>query len=259
MDMKPVRIDIENKRVYAQVAFLVDSPLFLDLVQQLRAKFKIENTFETDNYDQWQKHLHELSEMATLDLVQSEIIEPSNLKIKEADQKRKYKLILDSFHKEIALIRETFQYPPHFDDLVMQATLFHRITDFKTVEVVMYQRTKESRPGTQNEMDSTTAILVTPFSTKEDVLQAFDDAKKMRDQIERTNPLNTVLDKDTLSNIVRDRAWYWDRVNKKKHGEILEDWNNDTNNFPVQEENDVVKAVSRYKKALRHASKVTLS
>ncbi len=257
--MKPVQVEIKNKRVYAQVAFLVDSPLFLDLIHQLRTKFKLKNTLETDDYDQWQKHLHELSEMTTLDLVHAEIIDSSNLQVKEADQKRKYKLIADSFHKEIALIRETFQYPPHFDDLVMRAALFHRITDFKTVEVVMYQRTKESRPGTLNEMDSTTAILVTPFSTKEDVLQAFDEAKKLRNQIEKSNPLNTVLDKDTLSNIVRDRAWYWDRVNKKKHGKILEDWNKDTNNFPVQEENDVVKAVSRYKKALRHASKVTLS
>ncbi len=57
--MKQIQIDITDKRVYAQIAFLVDSPTFLDLIEKVRSKFEIVTPFTSGN--SWHDHVIRLA------------------------------------------------------------------------------------------------------------------------------------------------------------------------------------------------------
>lgn len=221
MNIKPIEIDIEDKRLYAQIAFLVDRSDFLQEIANLRMKFNIDSSFQQNNYfetasDDSLSSLHEL----------------------------KAQLL-----PEIARLRDTYKYPPYFDDVIFQVIMFNRVQSIKSTQVVMHL-VKDSETQKLPDQNMELAILLTPLSTKQEVMSAFEEAKKLRSEYENRHPLSEVLDKDTLTNIIRDRKWYLQKLSGKTYKEIVDEWNNTLGNSYIEEENDVIKAVSRYKKNL---------
>ncbi len=231
MNIKPIEIDIEDKRLYAQIAFLVDSPTFIDRnIQSIRKRFKIESTFEADDFNSWENHIltlagYNLEEYWTMDKVGSNAKNPDDnewkrkiqwLRSTQANFLKKASIQKD-FMESIVKLRKLHNYPPLFDSVIQQAVLFHRVTHFKTaVGTVSY----DTLPISSNSDEAVMAIIVTPFSTQEDILSAFNEAKKLKHEYVFTNPLDEKLGKDTIPNIRRDREWYWQIFNGKRQHDI---------------------------------------
>lgn len=227
--MKQIQIDITDKRVYAQIAFLADSPTFLDFIEKVRSKFEIVTPFNSGN--SWHDHVIKLAGYDLDEYWSMEKIEPDS---KDWDRKSdwlksteqnfiKMTTIEKGFMDAVVKIRKLHHYPVLFDSVIRQSILFHHVTDFKTAMAIM---TYNSLPFSTDEDDPILAIVVTPNSSKEDVLAAFEESKKMKTQYEFTNPLDSKLDNDTVTNIERNRAWHWEQYLGKTYKKILEDWNN---------------------------------
>ncbi len=264
--MKPIQIDITDKRVYAQTAFLVDSPTFLDLLEKVRTKFQIVTPF--DSTDSWHNHLLKLAGYDLAEYWKMEKVGPDNKHwSKKSDWMKNSEanfLKMVNLEKElmqaVAKIRRLHHYPVLFDSVIRQAILFHSVTGFKTAMAIL---SYNHLPVSSDEDDPIMAIVVTPSSTKEDVLSAFDDTKKMRQEYEFTNPVDQKLDKDTLTNIERDRMWHWKKYgNGLKYDEILDVWNRLCPNPELEpheqecshcffDKNKIEQAVSRYRKNLQ--------
>lgn len=110
------------------------------------------------------------------------------------------------------------------------------------------------------------AIAVTPFSTEGDIKAAFQDCKdNIREFVEMFSPVYKNMEKDTITNIKRDRNWYWEHKSGDKYRDILDEWNKKCSYFvnatphkgnqkcqycDLIDQNVIEKAVSRYKKNL---------
>lgn len=268
--MKPIQIDITDKRVYAQIAFLVDSPTFIKSLEKVRAQFHILSPFDSSN--SWHNHLLKLAGYDLDEYWKMEKIGPDNKGWSEKsewmknteDNFMKMANLEKEFMQSIANIRKLHHYPVLFDFVIRQAILFHRVTDFKTAMAVL---SYNNMPVSSDDDDPILAIVVTPSSTKEDVIAAFDDSKNLRKQYEFTNPLDSKLDNDTVTNIERNRNWHWDQYLGKTYKEILENWNNMCPYYKagkehpngktckycgLENQNMIERAVARYRKNLQH-------
>lgn len=224
MYIKPIEIDIEDikdKKLYAQIVFLVDRPDFLKKILAIRKKYQIDSDFQQKSYFETASY-ESLSSISGL----------------------KAQLL-----PEIAKIRTEYKYPPYFDDVIFQIIMFNRVRTIKSAQIVMHL-VNDSTTQKLSEQNMELAILLTPLSTKQEVMDAFDESKKLRHQYVSKHPLSEILDKDTLTNIARDRKWYLQKLTGMTYKEILDEWNTNSENSYIEDENDVIKAVSRYKKSL---------
>lgn len=226
MNIKPIEIDIEDKMLYAQIAFLVDRSDFLQEIAYLRTKFNIDSSFQQSNYFETASD----DSLSSLTELKAQLL------------------------PGIAKLRDSYKYPPYFDDVIFQVIMFNRVQSIKSTQVVM-RLVKDSEEQKLPDQNMELAILLTPLSTKQEVMSAFEEAKKLRSEYENKHLLSPVLDKDTLTNIRRDRKWYLQKLSGKTYKEIVDEWNNTSGNSYIEEENDVTKAVSRYKKTLLSSSK----
>lgn len=285
--MDRIDIDIEDNSTYTQVAFLVDRPGFIDDIKEIRRLYRIEVPFSDDPIV-LEHHLIQLAGFSpdqikhlnneAVDLVMSEEIMDSR-KAKESYGKLttalKYKKPIEEkvrkketdFREAIAKCRRKYQYPEMFNQIVKQAVLFNKISRFKTAYATHFNRSDEDDILQPSPSDELMAIVVTPYSTKKDIEEAFEECKThIRTLIEMTSPVYHMIGKDTITNIKRDRYWFWEKMSGKKYQTILDEWNNRCayykNNQPhpdntkceycgLEDQNVIEKAVSRYKSNLK--------
>lgn len=272
---KPVEISIENKNVHAQIAYLVDSPMFLFDIQSVRDQFHIEKLFTYGDYDSWNNHLFELAGFDS-----SEIKEINSLGNEEKqewidsriDEHEHLIELRSDYQHQLAKIRMFNRYPPLFDDVIQQAVLFHKVLEFKTTYATIIRKPSTLKGSKNDEHDATLAIILTPNSTKNDVLKAYDEAMKLRPNYELYNPLYIELDSDP-DYIERDRLWFWGKYRDDMSSEaLLDEWNekcpkkqthqtemeaNECEFCSIADVNIVDKAISRYKKKIQFLFKET--
>lgn len=240
MKIKPVTIDIEDKRLFTQVAFLVDRPDFIQKVHEIRKEYKIDAKMQSTNY------------FKTV----------SDEELRQLQQR-------SDIYKVAAKIRQKFKYPPYFDDFIVQTILFNRVHAIRQTKTVTHLAktitTPLSKPDlSENHLEM--AIHITPLSTKKDVLKAFEETKQVSTEYEHTHQLSKVLDQDTLTNIERDRRWYWrvqkdngyqkliNKLNNRPDTHISKDFHKNTQRCDlcyIDDDNYVHHAVSEYRKRLR--------
>lgn len=203
MKLKPIEIDIENKRLYAQVAFLVDNDSFLKDIQEVRQRFHIDPTFQKANYFEKSSD-DELAKIKTFDL--------SRLKNKTKISKQQVE-----FFKKVAEIRGKYKYPPYFDDIIIQAILFNKTRSAKTTFAILH-----ITDGVNLNHDLEMAILLSPISTKKEVNQAFEEATSLMKDYKKYHPLTTKIKmrKGDLKEIERDRDWFWKNINGQSPHDI---------------------------------------
>lgn len=221
MKIDPIEIDIKDKKLFTQIAFLVDRPDFIKEITAIRKKYSISVEFQQQDY--FEKASNE--SLSSLPVLKAKLL------------------------PAIAKMRNNYKYPPHFDDVIFQVIMFNRVRSIKSTQVVMHLST-DSKSQKLSEQSLELSILLTPLSTKQEVVAAYEEAKQMREEYESKHSLSKVLDKDTLTNIIRDRKWYLQKLSGMTYKNMLDEWNNDTTNNYIDDENDVIKAVSRYKKTL---------
>lgn len=280
MKIEPIKIELAENGAYTQVAFLVDRQGFLEDIELVRKKFKINAPFSDNPFD-LENHLYSLlgltpeqaenASKESLEAItnssfdtQSDFERYEKALNDEKPVQNKIKRIEHGFREAIAEIRRKYQYPEIFDEVIKQAVLFHKITKFKTAYATYFN------PFAAREnfspADTIMAIAVTPYSTEEDIKAAFRDCKdNIREFVEMFSPVYKNMEKDTISNIKRDRKWYWEYRSGNKYKDILDGWNKMCPNFitstahqdnqkcqycDLTDQNVIEKAVSRYKKNL---------
>ena len=284
MKIEPIQIELNDNGAYTQVAFLVDRQGFLEEIEKIRKGFKINAPFSDNPFD-FENHLYSLAgftpeqvekarkehsdAITSLDLDDDSQLQTGYEKIENAKKaekpiKDKIKKVEHGFREAVAVVRRKYQYPEIFDEVIKEAVLFHKITKFKTAYATYFN------PHAAREIfspsDTIMAIAVTPYSTEEDIKTAFQDCKdNIREFVEMFSPVYKNMEKDTISNIKRDRNWYWEYKSGKKYKKILDDWNKMCPNFitstphqdnqkcqycDLTDQNVIEKAVSRYKKNL---------
>lgn len=203
---KRVEIDIEDKRQFAQLAFLFDNFSLIEEIQKVREEFHISS--ELQNSDFFGKATDkELSSIRMFDLGTSDKI------LKDDDRKFRIK-----FFKRVYLLRNKFEYPPQFDDAIIQAILFNKVRSLKSTQAVLHH----SDVNQSLEM----TIVITPISTKAEVLEAFSQATSLMHDYKKYHPISKKIKmkKGTLEDIERDRDWYWKNINgRSPHQIAIED------------------------------------
>lgn len=260
MDMAivPVEIELDDLRAYTQVAFFIDSPSLLNDIAKIRKKFRIKAPLPRENY-------LDDGTFITVGTGVEDFINGKN----QGD--RKSVNLGKDFDSEITNTRKSYHYPEMFDDVLKQAVMFNKISKYKTAYATHYVTPQPAyRANVQEWSDSPQqegymAIVVTPYSSQEDIMEAFKQCCEYeRLYVEDYSPVYQKLDTDTISNIERDRGWYWERMKGTSYKEIHNNWNNMCPNFKnstphdgkcqycdLVDQNTIEKAVSRYKKHLK--------
>ncbi|MCL5125316.1 MAG: hypothetical protein M1511_12615 [Deltaproteobacteria bacterium] len=189
MDIKPIQIDIADNRAFTQLAFFVDAPGFLDEIVKIRAKYKINPQFDLSK-----------SSEDELQLIRN-----------------------TEFERDISEVRRKYNFPEMFDSVVRDAVLYNRITKFKTAyaKTFVYPVNSVHNNHVDFHQDEYMAIIVTPQSTEKDIKEAFADCRSdlFLSQTWKS-PVYQAIDTDTVSNIKRDRDWYWRYKNGEHQHEI---------------------------------------
>lgn len=221
----PIEIDddIDNK-VYAQIAYLLDGTEIITEITEIRNKFKITQPFAPGDYDAWYNHLLQLAGFDLKVYKEMDKISPDANKSHAPDWDKKSKwlkaaepnfikhtMLYRDFSNSIARIRHIYHYPPIFDDVIIQVVLFKKVTRFKTALANWsFERPYNPIHDPERPEDPVITIVVTPSSTKEDVLAAFEDGKAhFKTETGFVPPFESKLDNDTKSKIKDFRKWYW--------------------------------------------------
>lgn len=273
MKYTPVKIDVENSKIYAQIAFLIDSPVFIDQISDIRFKYGIKKPFK--DIGSWVNHnvqkvgfnLDEFDAMQNMTLKNRDVHTKSEIRLKwfETNKSRLIKLlsVYKSFNSDLAKIRKYCHYPATFDAIISQVILFNRIRHFSTATSDIFWGGKV--PNVEDLDTPTIGIFVSPFSDKKDVLKEFDTAKKRyKEEYDMVTPIDPKLDTDTLTNIVRNRTWHWEQLNGRTYGQINDEWNRKCPNSGLEglehdnvckhcimDTNTIEQAVARYRRNLQ--------
>lgn len=191
---KQIQINISDKRLYAQIAFLVDNANFLIDIEKVRKEFKIDSVFQNPNF-------FEIASDEDLTKIRS--FDPNR------QSKTKQRI---EFFKKVAGIRQKYKYPPYFDDAIIQAMLFNKIMSIKATQAVLHQA---SQPNVSHNLEM--ALFITPISTKKEVDAAYREATNLMKDYKNYHPISTKIKmkKGDLKDIERDRNWFW----RNKNGE----------------------------------------
>ncbi len=222
MKYEPVRIKIKNKKKYCDIAFLVDRKDFLKEVTRLRQKWQITRLIKPKQEFEWASRMV---------------------------KKGQY----DSFWKDVAPIRNHFRLTANFDRAIYMAIISGYIDD-KIYETAYW------RP-VDNDMDVGTptrfAIYITADTTKKELEAAFREFKTQVKTIRKIRPFDRVYlsygdaPPDTISNIKRDRKWYWKKKQEKTHLQIATEDKERGGIDPEKYKETVRKAVKQYEKRLQ--------
>jgi hypothetical protein len=271
MKIEPIEILLEDNKAFAQVAFLLDNPLFTKDIKKLRDKYKIIKPLDFSSYAL-------ISHFVELEKGKADLLEKSDFKLnlnglqyvfEEPERLLEYLIeyqsekqlgqdlykkviaIEQQFVKDVIDIRGKYLYPPMFNSCIFQAVLFNKVKVFRTAFATVINTPAysfESNQDIEEKREKIMAIIATPYSTEKDILDAFKQGLiDVRNVIESTHPLNQVLEKDTLSNIKRDRNLHWRITNGEKYKNLVDEFN--------LAQNSIERAVLRYRKNLQFSPK----
>jgi len=231
MDIKRIEIKIKNKRHFADVAVLVDKPDFIDWINQLRTKWKIDKNF--NDYMDFLSHIR---------------------------KQEKERGVRNEFEKDVEKIRLAFNRSHNFDEVITYAIAFGKIYEGCYNPCYYEQIVDPIDPN--DECKYKYAIIVTPNTVLEDINPVLEDIKiRMKKGLEQKKDKKKMdsslanysfelgpqysTPSRKVENIVRDRNWYW--LHKKmSYQKIL-----DKSKKEVITKDGVIKAVRAYEQRLQ--------
>lgn len=228
-DIKPLKftpfeIELEDDRLFTQVAYLLDGTGIITEIYEIRERFKIKESFKYDDFKSWDNHILELSGFDIEEYWKMEKIEPnkdgssSKWKIKskwlQANEKAffTWAKLRDQYSEVVSHARRIYRYPKLFDQVVSQAVLFNKVGYFKSaIARLTYEPEYAPVAPDVGKEDTVLSIMVSPYSTMKDIQEAFENCKtgELREIYESKNPSETKLNADTKSSIRQHREWYW--------------------------------------------------
>ena len=244
MDIGKIEIALEDNVAFAHVATLIDKQGFINDVETIRQKYGIENPLER-TLKAFQDHFLVIAGLTlgefkrdTQTVINSDGFEVlfGNLdKLLEYltenhdeldDDPTAFKKVLsleNQFLEEVKALVRKHKYYPIFDTVALQAIVFNEVSYFMTVYPILISELLSNYDAKEfdKNRDAEMAIFVTPFSTEKDLKLALETVKKdLINLLGENYPSYVDLPKDIISNIKRNREWYWwnHSSNKKRLG-----------------------------------------
>jgi hypothetical protein len=184
MEFEPIEIDIDDLRLHSEIAYLIDSPLFIEKADELRKKYSLNQPFGSESYKYW------------------------FLKVLKKNKASK-------FLKDIIILRQSFGYGSNYQEIFKRAVLGCDIrdSDYQNTSLINFSELPFYLTHLKN---YDFGILITPQSDKKDVDKIFNQYKRMIKAF-RTHELTSICQADRRidgkSGIKEVRKWYW----YKKH------------------------------------------
>lgn len=217
MSIKRIEISIEDKNRFGLVAFSVDRPDFLALIEQVRCNLKLKDLpFTFTNYpfpykeannvvNYYQKGVCSIYDVYSCF---KDVCEVNNIVMSDLD----YTLALAFEYAKVIIEKQekTGVYIP----VVLASILVGSVRDSDILPTNTFKLHKQiaSEPDERFKDDgNSNLIIINKESTLEEVKKAFKYLKKEQS-----------LDKlpDTVTNIKRDREWYWQKISGMSYEEI---------------------------------------
>ena len=255
--IKPIEIDIDDLKSYCDIAFLVDKDDFLQDVIKARKEWGIIKTFKSLNDWYNELKLNRCGVPATKDIPLphgevglKEIEKRKGLIHMYQDNLQKFIRLTGKFDLLSQSLRKKYMRTPNFDLVIKQAISCGRVEAYQnTYATFEYPEPITSIKNPFNE--PRIAIIVTPNTRKEDVIKVFDEqVAQYQDEYFVNHPTAKVLMSDTISNIKRDRKWFWEKKQGKTYLQVAME---DTSRIGIDAEDyaeTVRKAIKQYEKRL---------
>jgi len=262
-----IKIDIKNPKRFGDVSLLIDRPDFIVELWDLRKKWNIDSKgIKKDNNKSWYafpwldepKKLSKKQEQDALYLFNSLVYVEVGLNPIEEDKRLEKALKYCSekipqyasqfqFRFDVIQLRKRYKRYPNFDSIIAHALLYKNVTDseYVTCELkLQYAGFDQSKPF----KEPYPAIVFYPRATVEDITKIFrEESEKILHEYETKYLNGKIFSPDTVSNIERDREWYWLHQLKLSYAQISE---LQTKQNGIASRDMVIKAIKRYEKLL---------
>lgn len=223
--MEPIQIELDDDRLYTQVAYLIDGTEVITEITETRHVFDISEPFKAGDYDAWNNHVLALAGFNPIEYWEMDKILPEiDTNEKSAWTKKQEWLrdnetrmlkrfdIMRKFDEKIASVRRIYHFPALFDQVIVQAVLFNKIFYFKTAYPrITHEPQYNPVKYPDTEIDAVLSIVLSPYSKTDDILQAFKDCQSgsLKETYERYTPTEPKISNDTRSKIREYRKWFW--------------------------------------------------
>jgi hypothetical protein len=220
MNFEPINIKIKELRRFTEIAYLIDSPLFIKEAIKIRKKYKITKPIESENIQQWAL---------------------ANLPKKQ----------IPAFFGEVTDLRMSFGYDSNYQTVFEKAVLGGIIedTDYKNTLLVNFSKLPSFLTSQRTQ---SFGILLTPQTDKIDVVATFKRYQKIQKELNSSEETYSSTDKriDKRMEIERDRDWYWQRKKKMSYLEIAIKDGQSKDNFYKYYKYTIREAIRSYKRKL---------
>lgn len=266
-----VDIRIDDLKKYLDVCSLVDRPDFITDMLTLRKKWKIAKPYPRIKNKPWtellpfkeqipkeknfvkkyleaKRSLQFMKEMFMLKDAPEKDIGYKERVMSEFKQNKSWRRFPDLyFAYDTMELRKKYQKPPNFDQIVICAALYSCILpeDYKTCEIglsfagnALWQPFHESVPS----------ISFYPLVNLDDIINLFQkEGEKILKDYQKKYIKGMVTNKDVVSNIKRNRRWYWLKKSGLSYSKIYEKAKA-TREFISEE--GIIRAIKRYQRLL---------
>lgn len=221
--------DIQDDYKYARIAFLVDSPQFIEKMRDTR---KLLDVTELIPYEEVKNWIHR------------KVKESSFLKMDDEDKKIANQRLRLGFR--IGSIKEDFNKGLNFGEAIKYAILSGKVTEKEfnwSAFCVPYPFADEFNEQEFYTEEPMVAIFVNPDTQLSEIKQLF--RTKVKNAFNETLPSKKVPRKS--DNIRRDRQWYWQHIGGLSYQKI---WDQIPEKFKPESKQAVINAIKRYEKNL---------
>jgi len=197
---EPININIRDLKLFADIAFAVDSPFFIKRAEVIRKRYGITSPLRKNDYHSW--------------VIKSVI---------DAKSKKETR----NLFREITEARTDINLTVNYAEVLAKAVFGCDIKekDYKTTYLINFQ----DPPKYFHEYvpkSELYAIVLTPQTRKKDVEKLFRKYSDTIKTLKRDPETADIFDRydDFKNEIKRDREWYWLRQGGLKFDEIFDEW-----------------------------------
>lgn len=220
MGFEPINIKIKNLRRFSEIAYLIDSPLFIKGALIIREKYKIAKPIENEDIQQWAL---------------------TNLSKKQ----------IPIFFREVTDLRIFLSYDSNYQTVFEKAVLGGIIedSDYKNTLLINFSRLPSFLTHLPTQVFG---ILLTPQTDKEDVVTAFKQYREIQKELQSNRETYVFTDEriDKRTLIERGRIMYWKKMNGMTYRQIAKEDGIKDEDFYPENKFRIKEAVLSYKKKL---------
>lgn len=238
-----ITINCMETRIYQDIAYLVDKPEFLSLLPKLREKYNIKELIPLDKFNDW--WLGKIKEDLRIYGTEGKMLSEAKRLYRDKNKKPTDIELFSSlpyhqrFDWETKLLTRTFNRSSYFHLVIKHVIVCGEVND-DSWQPTYADVIPPELPVLDSDLPEV-VIVVSPMSRITDVERVFKEEVPNIFKNEKWKfKYQTTVKKDSTTNIVRDRNWYWLSLEGKEPSDI---YDSSLENINLEA---VHKAITRY-------------